>query len=818
MSRRLYPFDIDSALDTIDLRFKNYTPTEDAVTFFNIARLIMGKDFAITNPKFHYFLVDVLYGNITREQFHYSEDIIEKLTVDPTNIAVIASRGSAKSTITTLFYPIVAAIKGTLPVTGELSHILILSDSAQGGAKDQALIMGNTVNRSAFCNEVFEKIRFTQTEVELIRKGPEPLEERHMLIKFKGAQMLREDELLYGEYSKVKMKDVKIGDKLYGPDGKLAEITEKSDLMYKAGYKIVLQDGRELVVSIDHINSILYRSVIDDECVYEEIDIVTSDMLKLPMFDGDTPRLWVKNTAPVQYPELDIPLDDELAEEAYLRGSIDQRLELLKDFIGTEVDGDTEYIAENERQAEYVAELVRSLGGTAKTSTDDWIVYIKLNTVGSDKVAIIGIEPVGMLHGYCIAINNNDRQYLANNYFRTHNTGGIRSGSRNPITGDRYGLILADDVIKNEAESYSDIIMHNVNTALNSDALNAMRAGNTQYILVNTPFHKKDPVYMAMESGAFTPVLAPICESINESTTKENFVGVWESNHSYDKVMQRYLKAAAMDTGIRSFNQELLLRISNDDDKLIPTSLYTWFPLGLVLQNLDYYNIIITTDFTSSNEKKGDFSGIFVWAVNSKKQHYLIDLTLDKLRITEQYDIVYDYINKYSKKNGLAVDVGVEVNGNQRVHIEALREHLLKRGTSCRFPTNEGNTKYGAEGIDSKQAGPDKHARFRMMVPYFEERRILFPKELKTNKSMVELLKQIGYTNQSKFASADDGPDCISMLRPMKIYYPMEDAPTSYDEKSTEIPEAQSFYGQNSSIIGIQDTYPSSTNLSRYLD
>lgn len=332
-------FDIDYALDNVDLTFSNYIPSTDALEFFNLIRILYGEDFEIPNPKFHYFIVDMLYGNVTKEQFPYPKDVQDKITINPRQVGIISTRGSSKSTITTLFYPLVAAIKGSLPATGPLSHILILSDSQQGGARDQAKLMAGVLEKSVFAQNWFETIRCTESEVELVRNGKEPIEKRHMLIKFKGVQ-----------------------------------------------------------------------------------------------------------------------------------------------------------------------------------------------------------------------------------------GGGIRSGSRNPVTGDRYGLIIGDDTIKNEADAYSDTIMHNVVTALTSDAKNAMRAKNTQFVLVNTPFHKRDPVYMMVESGGFTPLVTPICKEIYEGMPEDKFVGLWPDMHSYESVMSRYLDAVATGT-TRAFNQELMLRVSNEEDRLVPDEL-----------------------------------------------------------------------------------------------------------------------------------------------------------------------------------------------------------------------------------------------------
>ena len=520
-----HKFDIDLALDTIDLEFKNYTPSNEAFEFFNLIRVFFGQDFEIPNPKFHYFIVDMLYGNVKREDFPYPKEIQDTITINPSQIGIIASRGTAKSTVTTLFYPIVAAIKGTTPVTGPLSHILILSDSQQGGARDQALIMGSAFDKSTFAKQWFEKIRHTESEVEVVRRGSEPIEKRHMLIKFKGAQ-----------------------------------------------------------------------------------------------------------------------------------------------------------------------------------------------------------------------------------------AGGIRSGSRNPVTGDRYGLLIGDDVIKNESEAYSETIMHNVTTALTSDAKNAMRAKKTQFVLINTPFHKRDPVYMMVESGGFTPLVAPICKSIHPELTKKEFEGLWPEMHDYDSVMERYMNAVATGT-TRNFNQELMLRVSNEEDRLVPDELVQWYDRPMLMKMLDGYSLYVTTDFTTTGSANSDFSALALWAVSSNYDYFLLDLCVRKQELEQQYNELFRMMATWSK-GGRAIQVGVEINGQQKAHLYALKQKMQMTNRYFSFARQK-DAPVNREGISSVG---NKHERFRYVVPWFQNRKVWFPEQLKDTPDMKEALKQLKGVTSSGFSYSDDFCDTISQL------------------------------------------------------
>ncbi len=186
-----YEFNVDKALDCIDLTFNGYTPSRDAIEFFNIMRLVYGEDFETDNALMHYFLVDLVYGNIKRENFPYSQEINEKIRLNSKKIAIIASRFSAKSTIITAFMPIVTAITGKMPNFGDVMFWVSFGDSQQAGAKVQANTIRDICEDSLFCKDYFEKMRFTDEECEFIRKddpkNPLPIKKRCFMFKVKGA-------------------------------------------------------------------------------------------------------------------------------------------------------------------------------------------------------------------------------------------------------------------------------------------------------------------------------------------------------------------------------------------------------------------------------------------------------------------------------------------------------------------------------------------------------------------------------------------------------------------------------------------------------
>lgn len=176
-------------------------------------------------------------------------------------------------------------------------------------------------------------------------------------------------------------------------------------------------------------------------------------------------------------------------------------------------------------------------------------------------------------------------------------TRGTRSGLQRPQ------FAIFDDLVPSESDANSEAVLGNIESTIDSDVMKALHGGGSFAMIIGTPYNKKDPVYKRLESGSWVPVVFPICKDIRLDMPKEEFIGVWEDRHSYEKVMRRYRDDAREDK-LRSFNQELMLRISSEEDRLIPDSYINWFKRSDIIHNGQDYNWYITTDFTTSGKKE----------------------------------------------------------------------------------------------------------------------------------------------------------------------------------------------------------------------
>jgi len=510
-------FNADEALKTINYDFPGYTPSEESLEFFNLMRLVYGQDFLVTTPTWHYFAIDVVFGKVKAEQFPYSKEVQSTINVDPHRIAVVASRGGAKSTLLTAFLPLYLAIKGGMPNGKKIPFITSVSASAQGGARVISKTLGSMVNESIFCQNYFEEIRTTETEIELVRKGP----------------------------------------------------GSKADRTF----------------------------------------------------------------------------------------------------------------------------LMRNVG---------W-------------------------------------------------SGGIR-GIRDSY-GRRPSAFLLDDIIPSSAAAYSETIMDQLKTIVYSDILNALEAGTDNYVIsVATPFTESDIVWSMLVGGVYTPMLFPICEHIDKDTKVKDIKSMWPAMHTPESILKQY-QSAVQSGELQSFQQERMLQISSEAERLIPEYMLSWYDTrSLIVKNIQNFSIVITTDFTAGNTKKGDYSGIAVWAINANDDKYLIDLFLEQCTIQEQYEALFKLVSRWGSK-GASLEVGIEIDGQQQLNINRLDAMMIEKNIWFRYARQKGKSP-NQVGIRSKGQG-NKMERLRGVLPDFELNKIKFPKELEDSPAMKEALEEIRKTSRS-------GVGCVS--------------------------------------------------------
>lgn len=355
-------------------------------------------------------------------------------------------------------------------------------------------------------------------------------------------------------------------------------------------------------------------------------------------------------------------------------------------------------------------------------------------------------------------------------------TGG--RGSRDGLA--RPDFAIFDDLIPNEKDAESDTILENIESTIEADILKALSGNGNFAVAFGTPYKKNDPIYKRIEDGSWLPVVFPrAAKPPVDDMDEANFESVWPDRHTYKQCRKDYRTAQrSKDNGnpmpMRKLMQENYLRISSDEDRMVTDAMIEgqmYSRLDLI-NDLYAYNLYMTTDFTTTGTQGSDLSGIAVWAVGSNSDYFLLDLSLRKMELQEQYDEVFRMVSYWGRR-GRGITVGIETDGQQKAHIFSLKTQMQKNNNFFMIGKQKG-AKNGSEGILSRLEGGNKHWRFKMMMPEMQNKKIWYPKELMDSADLRELFEELKYVSYSGFGSHyDDGCDLISQLGMMDIMFPM---------------------------------------------
>ena len=329
--------------------------------------------------------------------------------------------------------------------------------------------------------------------------------------------------------------------------------------------------------------------------------------------------------------------------------------------------------------------------------------------------------------------------------------------------GKRPQLAVLDDLISDE-DARSATVIAAVEDTVYKAVNYALHPTKNMIIWSGTPFNATDPLYKAVESGAWAVNVFPVCEHF--PCTREEFRGSWPDRFTYDYVKKQYDDAVKLGK-IDTFNQELMLRIMSDEDRLIQDHDIAWYKIDAVIRNKSRFNFYITTDFATSEKQKSDFSVISVWAYNNVGDWLWVDGLCKRQTMDKNINELFRLAQMYRPQQ-----VGIEVTGQQAGFIQWIQGEMLNRNVY--FPL-------ASEGNDNKpgiRPNTNKLVRFNTMVPMFKARKVFFPIEKKTSEPLAEALNELELATPGGFKSKhDDFIDTISMLASLTPWKPSEEAP-----------------------------------------
>lgn len=327
--------------------------------------------------------------------------------------------------------------------------------------------------------------------------------------------------------------------------------------------------------------------------------------------------------------------------------------------------------------------------------------------------------------------------------------------------GQRPTLALLDDLVS-DTDAESDTVINRIENTIYKAVSKALHPTVQKIIWLGTPFNARDPLYKAVESGVWQVSVFPICEKF--PVPESEFKGAWIDRFPYSYVKDEYDEAMALGKP-QNFNQELMLRIMSEEDRLIKDEDIQWYSRANVLKYKSRFNFYITTDFATNSTDANDHSVIMVWALNYKGQWFLVDGMCRKQLMDKNINDLFFYSQKYNPQS-----VGIEVSGQQGGFIPWIQEQMMTRNIYFNI-ASEGNS--NKPGI---KPNTNKMQRFNIVLPWFTLKNIHFPAELKETPLLLETIIELTQASKTGFKSKnDDCIDTISMLGSLQVWRPSEE-------------------------------------------
>ena len=327
--------------------------------------------------------------------------------------------------------------------------------------------------------------------------------------------------------------------------------------------------------------------------------------------------------------------------------------------------------------------------------------------------------------------------------------------------GKRPQLAVLDDLVSDD-DARSATVIATIEDTIYKAVNFALHPKQNMMIWSGTPFNAKDPLYKAVESGAWEVNVFPVAEKF--PCAPEDFRGSWPDRFNYEYVKNQYdtaLKLGKVDT----FNQELMLRIMSDEDRLISNSDIQWYSRKSLLQNKQLFNFYITTDFATSEKTSSDYSVISVWAYNNQGDWFWVDGVVKRQLMDANVNDLFRLAQEYRPQS-----VGIEVTGQQGGFIQWIQNEMLSRNIYFTLASEGNNARPGI------RPNTNKMVRFNVMVPLFKAHKFFWPQELKEDARMIEAMDELTLASPGGFKSKhDDFIDTISMLGSMNAWKPTEE-------------------------------------------
>ena len=267
---------------------------------------------------------------------------------------------------------------------------------------------------------------------EILKRAEEENKGIFMFGTRRFGKALLNSELLYTPTGEIKIGDALVGQKIYGEDGKLEEITGVYPQGAVKTYRILFADGRDAICCGEHLWRVYFQGawrVLSTNAIirknWKDMSIQTCSAVEYPQARLPiNPNTFGSMVASYLSGTSDTLYLGKIQRKAYVRSSIPQKKTFIESFIkGLKNVVTGEETLDIERYDPevlgFVLRIFWSYGWYAKYDSEKRQLFVSERI---DQVEISDIKVYGKYNATCITVDRPEGLFLTTNYLVTHNS------------------------------------------------------------------------------------------------------------------------------------------------------------------------------------------------------------------------------------------------------------------------------------------------------------------------------------------------------------------------------------------------------------
>ena len=267
---------------------------------------------------------------------------------------------------------------------------------------------------------------------EILKRAEEENKGIFMFGTRRFGKALLNSELLYTPTGEIKIGDALVGQKIYGEDGKLEEITGVYPQGAVKTYRILFADGRDAICCGEHLWRVYFQGawrVLSTNAIirknWKDMSIQTCSAVEYPQARLPiNPNTFGSMVASYLSGTSDTLYLGKIQRKAYVRSSIPQKKTFIESFIKgfkNVVTGEETLDIEryDPEVLGFVLRIFWSYGWYAKYDSEKRQLFVSERI---DQVEISDIKVYGKYNATCITVDRPEGLFLTTNYLVTHNS------------------------------------------------------------------------------------------------------------------------------------------------------------------------------------------------------------------------------------------------------------------------------------------------------------------------------------------------------------------------------------------------------------